>query len=294
MMSTHVEQHRQGDMLEAGADAGTLLEGGWLLLPALAVIGGAWAFADPAPTGTGISGPVTAVAAALALVIGGWLPLWRALTRTPWAAPLQSWRGWTEVDPMPRWPYLQERTPGAALRRRLGQARAWWRQVGREALARPLRRAMLSIAVSLLLGIALQRTALLLSVVLLALAELAALWHEGEGEVGSLWEGAALVGLPWLLGATLQRGISGEAALAASALTLLVALYARPAWTAVLGPIVGVIYLTGRGQAMAAGWLVLLAIPGLMMLVQEPDRQTYRQAVAPWVLAMLLLVAGAL
>jgi hypothetical protein len=176
----------------------------------------------------------------------------------------------------------------------LGQARAWWRQVGRQALALPLRRALLGLVVSLLLGMAISRVTLLLSVVFLTLAELAALWGEGSGRVGALWQGAALVGLPWLLGAAMQDGIEGQAVLSAAALTLSVGLYARPAWSAVLGPIVGAAFLTSQGHAMAAGWLVLLMIPGLMVLVHEPDAANYRRAIGPWVLAIIALTAWVL
>lgn len=293
MMRTEVKQSLQDKVEETGVttDAGATVrfEGGWLLLPALAVLGGAWAFARPSLTGA-----VAKAAAALALVIGGWVPFWYAITRTRWSSPLQKWRGWTEVDPIPRWPYLQAQTPGAALRRRLGQARAWWRQVGRAALASPLQQGVLGVVVSLLLGLTLSREALLLSAVLLALAELATLWHAGEGEVGTLWEATALVGLPWLLGTTLPDGITGPAVLAALSLTLLVALYAHPTWLAALGPVVGLAFLTSQGHAMAAGWLVLLAIPGLMLLADDPAKPDYRRTVAPWVLAMIVLTAWVL
>ena len=53
------------------------LNGGWVLLPLLAAAGGAWAFnrglwtEDPATLGV-----------VLALVVGGWQPLWRETTRS--------------------------------------------------------------------------------------------------------------------------------------------------------------------------------------------------------------------
>jgi hypothetical protein len=268
-----------------------------MALPIIALVGGVWAYARP--DGANLTGGLPSdvlpeAAAALALVIGGWLPLWHALTRTQWASVLQSWRGWTEVDPLPRWPYLQTQTPGAALHRRLGQALAWWRRLGRAALVVPLRRALLSVVVSVLLGLALGREALLLSAILLALAELATLWHEGIGKVSASWEATALVGLPWLLGSTLQHGMRGAAALSAAALTVLVAFYAHPAWSAMLGPVVGALFLVSQGEVMAAGWLVLLAIPGLMVLVYAPQGLDYRRAVAPWIMAIVALMAWVL
>ncbi len=208
------------------------LEGGWIALPLVAVLGGAWAYSR-----TYVIGAPAQMALAAALVIGGWQVLWHALARTDWATPLWQWKGWTASLPVPALPYQQPDAPGAALRQRVGQARAWWQAVGRAALRTPLQRAAVAVLVSVLLGLALGRLALLLTLCFLALTELVVLWHEGDGEVGSVWAGIALVGLPWFLGATLAEGDMGLPVVTAAAIALLAGLYAQRSWWAVTGPV---------------------------------------------------------
>lgn len=257
----------------------------WPLVPIVALLGGAWAAQ---------SADLTAVAAALALLLGGWRPFWRVLTRTDWATPLARWRHWERKLALPRWPYLQPETPGAALHHTLEQARSWWHEVGREPLALPLRRAALALVVSLLMGIVGGRYALLLTLCLVSLAEIAALWHAGRGRVGIGWQAAAGVGLPWLLGASLGGSPSLRQALAALTLTVFVALFAAPKPWAVGGPLVGALFLISLGHFSVAGMLVLLTLPGLHLLFHRPPPAVYRRAVAPWILAALMLVAAAL
>ncbi|MCJ7550075.1 MAG: hypothetical protein MUQ30_10375 [Anaerolineae bacterium] len=265
------------------------LDGGWILLPLLAAAGGAWAFnrglwsEDPATLGV-----------LLALILGGWQPLWRALTRTGWATPLSRWPGWPTSDPLPRWPYVQPGTPGDRLLHRLALTKAWWRGVGQVSLAQPLRRAISALLVSLLLSLALGRISLLLTLVLLTLAELAALWHEGRGKVGPLWTGIALIAAPWFLGASLGTADIVTPALSSLVLALMIGLYAHPSGWALTGPVVGAAYLLWQGHESAVGWLLLLALPGLMALTSQPSREAYRRAIGPWVLCMVALMAWVL
>jgi len=266
---------------------------GWGFLPVAAVLGGAWAFAAP------LKGDVwLAVLTRLGAGAGGWLPFWRAVTRTPWAETFASWRTWKREASLPLWPYLQPGTPGAALHRTLRQALAWWGEVGRAALAAPLCMAALAAGVSVLAALVLGRDALLLTLALLAWTEIAVLWHEGRGDVGAAWAAGALVGLPWLLGASLGASAGNTAtlqpALSALALTLLMAFYAYPGPSAVLGLLLGAGFLVWQGQFLATGGVLLLALPGLMLLLQRPSTATYRRAITPWLLAIILLVAWAL
>ncbi len=273
----------------ATAEIRPLLEGGWIALPVLAVVGGIWAFSRPI-----IDETPTRLAAALALVIGGWQPIWRALTQTNWAIPIKRWRGWTLNDSLPTWPYLQDGTPGARLHRRLRQAHSWWRQVGRESLAQPLQRSVLGLLVSLLLGAALGRSALLLTAFFVTWAELAVLWSEGEGQVGMIWRGVAVAGLPWVLGGGLIEGDGLALALSALLVSLLVGLYGLRSWWSLLGPGLGAAYLVAQGKAFAAGLLLLLALPGLIALSYRPTPEAHRRVTGPWVLAMVALLALAL
>jgi hypothetical protein len=232
------------------------------------------------------------VALAAALVLVAWMPLWRALTQTDWAHELHGWRTWREAAPLPRWPYLQPGAPGARLYRALGLFRAWWRREGRRLFAFPLYSALLALLVSLLLGLALNRGAILLSLLFLTWAELVTLWNEGRGDVGSGGEAVALVGLPWLLGSAIAGEILPEAALTALIVTLVIAPLLRPGWTALLGPVIGALFLVLQDSTVAAGILLLLAFPPLLFTLRDSPPTTYRRAVAPWLLAILLLFAG--
>jgi hypothetical protein len=265
----------------------------WGFLPVAAVLGGAWAFAAP------LKGDVLiAVLMALVLALAGWLPFWRAVTRTPWAETFALWRSWEREAPLPLWPYLQPGTPGAALHRALRQARAWWSEVGRATLTAPLCMATLALGVSVLAALVLGRNALMLTLAMVAWTEIAVLWHEGRGDVGAAWAAGALVGLPWLLGASLGAAPDTTAmlrpALSALALALLVAFYAYPGPSAALGPLFGGGFLVWQGQFLAAGGLLLLALPGLLLLLQRPSPTMYRRALTPWLLAIILLMAWVL
>lgn len=256
------------------------------MVPLLAALGGVWASADGIPTDA-----VASLATALALVAGGWQSYWRALTTTDWATPLKAWRGWRKTMPFSRWPYLQPGTPGAALHHRIAQARAWWIEVGRLTLAQPLRRAVVALFVSLLLGAALGRFALLLTLCFAAWTQLALLWSEGDEVNSTIWAGVATAGLPWLLTSTLVSSDALSALIAALALSLMVGLYAKRSWLSLCGPIVGAAYLVWRGHGLATGWLLLLSLPGLAGLVDRPTAGQHRAATGPWILAMIALIA---
>ncbi len=262
------------------------LEDGWVLLPLMAAVGGAWAFAQPWESSS-LPGMLTMVA----LILGGWHSFWRAVTRTDWATPLGRWRDWEVEAPLKRWPYLQPGTPGAVLHRQLRRARGWWHAVGREALNLPLRRAVLAAVLSLLLSTVLGRTALLLTFGFLAITELAVLWHEGQGTVGSGWHGLALGAFPWMLGASLGEWGVGAAAPSSLVLCLLIGFYSAAGWQAVFGPLVAAGFLVLQGYAIAPGWLLLLAVPGGIVLARGAGPERYHQAVGPWLLAMVGVLA---
>ncbi len=262
---------------------------GWGLLPVIAVVGGAWAFDAPLKNGT-----LTTAIAALVLVLGGWLPFWRALTLTPWGASLALWRTWEREEDLPRWPYLQPGTPGAALHRALRQARSWWRAVGQTALAAPLRAAALALVVSVLAAMIVGRAALLLTLFMAAWTEMAVLWHGGRGEVGSVWAAGGLVGLPWLLGASLGAIELMQPALSALTLVALIGLYAHPSPLAAIGPALAAGFLVWQGHYIAAGGVLLLALPGWMALLYQPQAHVYRRTIAPWLMGMIAVMAWVL
>ncbi len=263
-------------------------EGGVGLLPTAAVIAGLWAQAPPSAE------ELPRAALAVALVLAGWMPLWRALTGTEWARALRAWPSWKQPAPLPPWPYLQPGTPGARLHRALALFRGWWQALGSRVLAIPLRVIALSLVVSLLLGAALGREALLFSFLVLTWAELSALWNEGRGETGALGAAVAAVGLPWLLGLSVRHGIEPVPALSVLALIAVAAGQLHPAGIGALGSVLGALFLLWLGEPVATGLLLLLAFPGLLFALRGVRGSAYRRAVAPWLIATLLLFAGVL
>lgn len=258
----------------------------WALLPLLASIGGAWVFKTS-------SEPIFKpnLLTMLALILGGWVPLWISITHTNWAYPLDQWRHWSESDTLPPWPYLQVGTAGNVLHTRLSQARVWWKKVGRSSLTTPLHQTLLALLVSLLLGYIMGRTALLLTLLYFAGTQLAVLWSGGRPEAGTGWLALTQAGLPWLLGASLEQGIQTEAAVSSLLLIILVALYTLTSPLALTGPIIAAGYLIWQEHTITAGWLLLLSLPGFLKLGQHPSSVEYRTATLPWVLCMVGLIA---
>lgn len=261
----------------------------WAWLPVVALLGGVWAFAPSLQT---LSWPT--LAAMSGLIIGGWIPLWRAVRQTDWSTPLNTWRTWEDQAPFVSWPYLQPGTPGATLHRSLAQARSWWEAVGKHTLAIPLRQAATAFCLSILLSILLGRTPLMLTLLLATWIQLAALWQSGRA--GRQINGSAmvLVGIPWMLGATLGGGDLKLPALSALALVLLTGFFTQCSLWAIAGPILAAGFLVWQAHPMAAGWVILLALPGMSALLRNPDGARYHKSIFPWLLIMILCMAGVL
>lgn len=271
------------------APAKSLPINGWGWLPLVALTGGIWAYA---PTGETL--PYASGLMSLVLILGSWWPWWEALAYTDWGAALGQWRTWeTDVSPS-LLPYTQAGTPGAVLAQTIGQAHHWWRAAGRDALQSPLRRAGLALLVGLLLAAIRGRTPLLLTLLFITWSELAVLWHGGKGQVGSGWAAFPLVGMPWFLGASLWSGNMRLPAISALILTLLIGCHAHASLLAAGGPLIGAAFLVWQGHPLAAGWLLLLALPGLNLLREQPSSADYQRGILPWLLAMVLSMAGVL
>ncbi len=262
---------------------------GWVLLPLVALLGGMWAFSP-----TVVKQEVPTLASALGLVIGGWCTLWRSIMGTNWVTPLEQWKTWNHTAPLARWPYLQNDTPGEALHTTLGQAISWWHTVGRPMLAKPLRKITTAILLSLLLSLSLGRTALLLSALFIAWTELAILWHGGQERIKTGWIATALVGLPWLLGASLQSPPAATQLMSTGVLILLSGFFASHSPLAALGPLTTISFLVWQTHVITAAWILLLSIPGLLLLQQKMPAETYQRTIAPWLVAMVLLIARVL
>lgn len=260
--------------------------GGWLLLPTAAALAGAWVAAPQA-----FREAPERLAFLLALILGGWQPLWFWIGRTDFATPLRQWAEWTRQVPLARWPYLQPGTAGARLHQRLARARAWWLDVGRPALATPLWQALTAVLVSLALSLGLGRGPLLLTLCFLAWTELATLWRDGTGEPGPIWHAAAMVGFPWLLGAAVVTGDLAQAAVPALVATAMIGCFACGNLLSLVAPLIGAGYLVWHQRPLLAGWLALLAVPGLVVWAYRPARSVYRRLIGPWVVLMVLMLA---
>ncbi|MDF1514580.1 MAG: hypothetical protein P1S60_12295 [Anaerolineae bacterium] len=260
---------------------------GWILLPILATIGGAWVYNSDLES---LFTP--ALLSRLALVLGGWTPLWYTVVHTNWAVPLSLWKNWSESDPLPPWPYLQSATAGTVLRQRLGQARAWWRKVGKPQLAVPLQFTFLAVFASIFLSYTIERTVLLLTMLFLASSQLAVLWKSSpEKEVSTGWLSVTQVGLPWLLGSCINQEIQNDAIMSTFILIVLVGFYTLNSPFAITGPLLTAAFLVWQGHAITAGWLLLLSLPGFLKLSQGPTDKAYRNAALPWILGMVGLIA---
>jgi hypothetical protein len=238
----------------------------WILLPLLAAFGGAWVY-----RGTTNNFPSTELLTVMALILGGWIPLWYAVINTNWAHPLERWQHWSEAEILPLWPYLQPGTAGSVLHHRLSQARVWWKKAGRPALSKPMQQAFLTLMT-------------------FACTQLAVLWSGGKHETGTGWLALTQAGLPWLLGSSLDQGIQANAVISGLVLTILVGVYTLSSPFALVGPVVAAIYLILQEHTVTAGWLLLLALPGFINLGKRPSPAEYRKASLPWVLCMVGLM----
>lgn len=229
----------------------------------------------------------------LALVLAGWFPLWEALTTTDWAAAFVRWQRWTEEAPLPRPPYLREGGPGAQLWHALAAARRWWQAEGAAWVGRPLRQSLLALAVGLATSAALGTEALLLTLLFIALAEMAALWYDGHGVEGPLWSALGEAAMPWLLGATLGGAASDQALLSALAVAALGAAFLTPGLAAIVGVLLGAGWLLREGHSVAAALLLLSAYPPLRFAAVPLPEAEHRRLALPWLWLALLILAGA-
>lgn len=261
-------------------------DGGWWLLPLLAILGGAWASDAQSFQRAGL-------ALSLALVLAGWLPLWRALSGTDWVTALRVWRDWEAEAPLSPWPYLQEGTPGAALHRRLRQAVAWWQAWGEPHLGLSVRTVLLSLGLSVLLSLAAGRTVLLLTALFITSSEIALLWDE-QGNIPVVFHVLLTVGLPWVLGGS-SGGDVGRLAITALALSVALSAFWRGrSSAAALGLLPLLLWLVVLPRPLAAGWVALSSIPLIHLNLLPLDETTYRRRAGFWMALVLILTAGAL
>ncbi len=257
---------------------------GRLLLMLIALGGGLWS--------AGGTSALRLLPLTAGLVLAGWFPLWEAMTTTDWAAAFARWQQWTEEAKLPRPPYLREGTPGAQLWHALAAARRWWQAEGSSRIGRPLRQAGLALVAGLMLSAALGALALLMTLLFLALTELATLWHDGHGVEEAAWLALGEAAMPWLLGALLAGSPASSALLHALAVAAVGTAFFTPRLTAILGVLFGGGVLIWEGHPVAAALLLLVAYPPLRFAAVPLPKAEHRRLVLPWLWLAILIIAG--
>ena len=276
-------------------------------LPLWATVCGAVAAAAALPTPTGVA----RLLLALFLVELGWGELWLAVVATDWATPLGRWQRWKYEPPHPSsgdaaigrehepaLPYARPGSPADRLARWLAQLTSWGRMIflplAGPALGSALVGLLLSLAVSAVLG----RDFLLLTLGLLASAQLVALASGGRGGAGPGAGLAFRVGLGWLAGHLAFAPLTLPPA--ALALTFSLAVSGaedspgrarRALWVG--GYLGALLLLVVLQRPLAVPFVAFLALPPLLTDTTEGAPGWLRRY-GLWLAAAMLLSASAL
>ncbi len=272
-------------------------------LPLWATVCGAVAAAAAPPTPTGVA----RLLLALFLVELGWGELWLAVVETDWATPLGRWQRWkyepshsstSDAANEPALPYARPGSPADRLGRWLAQLTSWGRMVllplAGPALGSALVGLLLSLAVSAVLG----RDFLLLTLGVLASAQLVALANRGRGGAGPGTGLAFRVGLGWLAGHLAFA--SPTLPPAALALTFSLAVSGaedspgrarRALWVG--GYLGALLLLVVLQRPLAVPFVAFLALPPLLTDIADGAPGWLRRY-GLWLAAAMLLSASAL
>lgn len=230
------------------------------------------------------------------LVDVGWGVLWAAMGSTDWAAPLRRWRDWRSGEPVTRPPYALPGSLGDRTSRWLGQLRAWRRDVFWPACGLSLSAVVVSLLGTVVLGLLLGTDLLLLNAVALAVMQLGLAWDGGRGAAAPTWDGIVAVALPWLAGHIVS---SGALTLPSAGLALAFALAWGSAghWLEIVTQLLAAALLVALHTPLAAGCLLLLLVPQLVLLPWLQRGQPaswYARYTRPWVMAAMMIAAWAL
>ncbi len=245
-------------------------------LPLWATVCGAVAAAAPL-TLTGIA----RLTLALFLVELGWGELWLAVVATDWATPLGRWQQWKyEPHPStgnaangganePALPYARPNSPADRLSRWLAQLTSWGRMVFLPLAGPALGSALVGLLLSLALSAVLGRDFLLLTLGILASAQLVALANQGRGGAGPGIGTAFRVGLGWLAGhlvfaplALPSAALAGALSLAASGAEDSPGTLRRALWVG--GYLSALLLLVALQRPLAVPFVAFLALPPLL------------------------------
>ncbi len=267
-------------------------------LPLWATVCGAVAAVTNPPTLGGIARLVLA----LFLVELGWGEFWLALTATDWATPLSRWRRWEDSGPAfgggrVRLPYARPGSPADHLAHWLAQLTSWGRAVLLPAAGPALGSALVGLLFSLALSAVLGRDFLLLTLGILASAQLVALASGGRGRAGPGAGPAFGVGLGWLAGhltfaplALPSVVLAGAFSLAASGAEGSPGTLRRALWVG--GYLGTMLLLVALQRPLAVPFITFLALPPLLADAAEETTGWFRRY-GFWLAAAMLLAASA-
>ncbi|MCX7856080.1 MAG: hypothetical protein N2556_08975 [Anaerolineae bacterium] len=276
-------------------------------LPLWATVCGAVAAAADPPTLTGIARLVLA----LFLVELGWGELWLALTATDWATPLGRWRQWKyerprspTTDPATSrrnflaFPYARPGSPADRLARWLAQLTSWGRMIFLPLVGPALGSALIGLLLSLALSAVLGRDFLLLTLGILASAQLVATVSGGRGGAGPGAGLASRVGLGWLAGHLIfaplslpSAALAGTLSLAASGAEDSPEPLRRALWVG--GYLGAMLLLVVLHRPLAVPFVAFLALPPLLTDAAGGASGWLRRY-GLWLAAAMLLAASAL
>lgn len=137
----------------------------------------------------------------MALVLAGaWQVLWSAMARTNWQPAHAAWRSWTQGASLRQLPYTQAGSDADKVNNDLGQFSTWVRE-----WLWPRHGALLLITlaagmVTLALAMAMGAPALLLTAVVVIIAQASLVLKAGQGSPPVALEGLIAIGLPFALG----------------------------------------------------------------------------------------------
>ena len=272
-------------------------------LPLWATVCGAVAAAAAPPTPAGLA----RLLLALFLVELGWGELWLAVVATDWATPLGRWQRWKyepshlstgDVANEPVLPYARPGSPADRLARWLAQLTSWGRMVLLPLAGPALGSALVGLLLSLALSTVLGRDFLLLTLGILASAQLVALARGGRGGAGPGIGTAFQAGFGWLAGHLAFAPLSLPSAALAGALSLAASgaedsprTLRRALWVG--GYLGALLLLIALQRPLAVPFVAFLALPPLLTDTTEGAPGWLRRY-GLWLAAAMLLSAAAL
>ena len=198
--------------------------------------------------------PVSMQPALTAVVLAGaWQVLWMTLVRVDWQPARQSWLGWSQGAPLRRLPYTKAGSDADHVSNDLGQFRAWLREWMLPRHGSRLLIGLAAMMVTLVLATALGGQAVLLTVGVLVIGQIALMVCAGNGRPATGSEGLVVIGLPFALGLCALAPLSWPIGLACMAMGIaLMALKAGQVMLLHAGSLAGIIVFVVLGEPAAA------------------------------------------